>query len=71
MAIDFAPALMLTAGDAADALPRFFAARGYDAFPPTRRGERAPLRAADFLAPLPPCGDIDVLFARRRAAARP
>jgi FkbM family methyltransferase len=69
IAVEFAPDLMRTFGDKPTDLPRFFAARGYRPFRLALRGEMAPMSDADFLAPMPSRGYIDVLFLRPNAEA--
>ena len=66
VAVEFAPALMRTFGDDPEALPRFFADRAYVPFRLKLRGELVPMQGADFSAPMPPRGYIDVLFRRER-----
>jgi hypothetical protein len=70
VAVEFAPALMRSYGDDPDDLPRFFAARAYDAFRLTQRGELEPMGSEGFRSALPSRGYIDVLFMRRRAEQR-
>jgi FkbM family methyltransferase len=66
--VEYAPELLRQYGVQPDALPQFFAQRGYDAYRVTQRGAVEVMR--DLPRVLPPPGYIDVLFMRAAQDAR-